>query len=214
MWRSKLAATFREGSIVFVCLFALFFTTEAVPGSIPGPPLAVIRSGTDRAVDILKNRAKDGRSLRERKEEILVIVDDYFDFHEMAKRALGKPWKDQTPENQKEFVRLFKQMLFNAYVDKVDTYAYSKEQVKYETEQLDGKYALVKTNIYGYRDKAVNVDYRMLNQEGSWKVYDVYVEGISLVNNYRQQFNSILSNESFESLLKRMREKVASQSET
>ncbi len=115
---------FIAGLFLWQLLFAL--PAFALPAS---SPLEVIKSGTNRALEILNNKRAQGQSLREKKAEILDIVDDYFDFHEMAKRALGRPWKEQPPEKQKDFVRLFKQLLFNSYVDKVDTYTGSNERV-------------------------------------------------------------------------------------
>lgn len=176
-------------------------------------PLVVIQSGTEKALDILhSSKAGQAPSLKARKGEILKIVDEYFNFHEMAKRALGRPWKEQPPEKQKEFVELFKQLLFNSYVDKVESYTGANERFAYDEEKIEGDYALVKTRVLGYKDSDVRVDYRLRFDGGTWKVYDVVVEGISLVNNYREQFSSILTNESFDSLLKRMRQKVAAQS--
>lgn len=185
----------------------------SIPSSMAAShtPLAVVKSGTDQALEILKTRHATGHvSLRERREEVFGIVDRYFSISEMAKRALGRPWKEQSPEKQKEFVELFKQLLFNTYVDRVDNYAGgSTERVLYDGEMIEGRYALVKTRLVGYRQNDVIVEYRLYEEDGEWKVYDVVVEGISFINNYRQQFNSILASESFEGLLNRMREKVA-----
>jgi len=190
--------------ILFLCLPALVHSAE--------PPVRVIQSGTDRALVILKEtRSGTGTSLRQRKPEILVIIDEYFNFDEMAKRALGRPWKDQSPQGQQEFVKLFKQLLFNTYVDRVDSYTGSNERVVYDGEEVEGEYALVKTRVVGYRDADVQVDYRLRLLAGHWKVYDVIVEGVSLVSNYRSQFNSILASESFDGLLKKMRNKVSEQ---
>ncbi len=195
----------------FFLLFAGFSATD--PGLCAPGPLAVIQSGTDKALEILhSSQSGQAPALRARRGEILRIVDEYFNFHEMAKRALGRPWKDQSPQNQKEFVDLFKQLLFNSYVDKVEAYTGSNERVVYDAEKVEGEYALVKTRVLGYKNADVQVDYRLRAEEGIWKVYDVVVEGISLVNNYREQFSSILANESFDSLLKRMRGKLDEQS--
>lgn len=202
--------------IAFRLLCGLFLLISLMPmeatAKVADNPLRLIRSGTDKALEILRSaQTGQGPSLRARKDEILDIVDDYFDFEEMGKRALGRPWKDQSPAKQKAFVALFKKLLFNTYVDRVETYTGANEQVVYDEEKLEGDYALVTTRITGYKNKDVHVDYRLRLQGGEWKVYDVIVEGISLVNNYRQQFNSILSNESFDSLLHLLEEKVAAQ---
>jgi phospholipid transport system substrate-binding protein len=192
-----------------VPLFFLAFSSTAMAAE---GPLKVIQAGTDQALKILRSvQSGQGPTLRQRKDEILTNVDNYFDFEEMAKRALGRPWKDQSPQKQKEFVALFKQLLFNTYVSRVETYTGSNEQVVYDEQSIEGSYALVTTRVLGYRNKDVRVDYRLRQDRGEWKVYDVAVEGISLVNNYRQQFDSLLTNESFDALLQRLREKVAAQ---
>lgn len=197
-------------------LFLLTLLLLSTPCSMAGShtPMGVVRSGTDQALEILKTRHATGHaSLRERREEVFQIVDRYFSISEMAKRALGRPWKEQSPEKQKEFVELFKQLLFSTYVDRVDNYAGGQAgRVLYDGEMLEGRYALVKTRLVGYRQNDVIVEYRLYGEDGEWKVYDVVVEGISFINNYRQQFNSILANESFDALLNRMREKVVMQS--
>ena len=176
-------------------------------------PLSLIQSGSDRALKMLRSsQTGQAPSLRQQKGEILQIVDEYFNFHEMAKRALGRPWKSQPPEKQQEFVKLFKQLLFNTYINRVETYTGANEKFSYDEERIEGDYALVKTRIMGYKNTDVQVDYRLrLEEDGKWKAYDVVVEGISLVNNYRQQFDSILTGGSFDSLLDRMREKVSAQ---
>jgi len=191
-------------------VFGVFFMTLlllSVPG-FPGAsvsPTSIIKTGTDRALQILKQPRAPGNQVF--RGEIMKIVDEYFNYGEMARRALGRPWKEQSPEKQREFVSLFRQLLFNTYMDKVESYTGGNEKVLYEGEQIEGNYALVKTRIAGVRATDVQVDYKLYVDAGQWQVYDVVVEGISFINNYRQQFNSILTNEPFDNLLARMREK-------
>lgn len=190
----------------------LFWSAPASMAASPGP-MAVVQSGTDRAMEVLKSRRALGNSsLRDRRDEVFKIVDAYFDFEEMARRALGRPWRDQPPEKQRQFVDLFKELLFNTYVDRVDTYRGGNgERVEYDSERIEGRFAQVRTRLVGYRQNDITVEYRLIFSDGAWKVYDVVVEGISFINNYRQQFNAIMTNESFDSLLARMRERVAMQ---
>ncbi len=172
-------------------------------------PLVVIQSGTEKALKILRASQKgEAPALRQRKGEILGIVDEYFNFEEMGKRALGRPWKEQTPQKRQEFSELFKQLLFNTYISRVESYTGSNEQIVYDSEKVDGEYALVKTHVIIQSGKPVEIDYRLQFENGNWKVYDVIVEGISFVENYRSQFASLLANGSFDSLLKKLREKV------
>lgn len=189
----------------------LFLLTPGTMGftATAGSPLALVQSGTDRALQILNEaRSGQGPTLVQRKAEILTIVDEYFSFTEMAKRSLGREWREQSPEKQQEFVRLFKQLLFNTYVSRVDSYTAKDGRVVYEEENIDKDYAVVRAKLQGYRNREVYVEYRLHKEVEGWRAYDVIVEGVSLVDNYRSQFTSILARESFDSLLKQLREKA------
>jgi phospholipid transport system substrate-binding protein len=175
-------------------------------------PLAVIQSGTDRALQIIRASHKgDAPSLRQRRSELLTIVDEYFDFEGMGKTALGRPWKEQSPENRQEFVKLFKQLLFNTYISRIEKLSGTKEKAYYDSEKFQGDYALVKTHMDLESEQNVSLDYRFHLENGQWKVYDVVVEGVSLVENYRSQFASILTGGTFDVLLQKLREKVEQQ---
>lgn len=175
-------------------------------------PLQLIQSGSDRGMRIIKSSLfEGGPSLQQRRDEILVIVDEYFDFSEMAKRALGRPWREISAVQQQEFIKLFKQLLFNTYVRRIETTATPNTSTRYDSEAVDDRYAVVKTRVVGTNQPDVEIEYRLFLSGANWKVYDVVIEGVSLVNNYRQQFSSILNRQSFDSLLQQLREKVAAQ---
>jgi len=175
-------------------------------------PLQLIQSGSDRGLKIIKSSLfEGGPSLQQRRDEILVIVDEYFDFNEMAKRALGRSWKEIPGDKQQEFVKLFKQLLFNTYVRRIETTARPTTSTQYDSETIEDRYAVVKTRVVGTSQPDVAIEYRLFLSAAEWKVYDLVIEGVSLVNNYRQQFSSILNRESFDSLLQQLREKVAAQ---
>ncbi|MFZ2445570.1 MAG: ABC transporter substrate-binding protein [Syntrophobacteraceae bacterium] len=194
---------FRILVICFIFVIAPQWTIAAAPS-----PVAVIQSGTDRALKIIRSSRKgEAPALRLRKAEIFNIVDEYFNFEEMAKRALGRPWKDQSQDKRREFVDLFKQLLFNTYISRVESYTGSNEQILYDSEKIDGDYAVVKTHVVASSQNYL-IEYRLRLVGDEWKAYDVIVEGVSFVDNYRSQFTSILANESFDSLLRKMREKV------
>jgi len=191
-----------------LCVFFLPF--PSANAATPASPLTVVQTGTEQALDILRSsQSEGGPTIRQRRDEILTIVDRYFNFQEMARRSLGRAWRDQPPAKQQEFVRLFKDLLFNTYVSRVETYTSGNEQVVFDRQDIDGNYAVVFTRIVNYRNSDVKVDYRMRLDGGEWKVYDVVVEGISFIDNYRGQFTYILARESFDSLLNRIRERVA-----
>ncbi len=207
----------RHGQILrFAAGFFLLIASVAYPLPIKAAsssPLQLIQSGSDRGLRIIRSSLfEGGPGLQQRRDEILTIVEEYFDFNEMAKRALGRPWKDISPEEQQEFVQLFKQLLFNVYVSRIEATTAPTTSTRYDGETIDGRYALVKTRVTGANQPDFQIDYRLLLNGSEWKVYDVVIEGISLVSNYRQQFGSILNKESFESLLKRMKKKVETQS--
>jgi phospholipid transport system substrate-binding protein len=110
----------------------------------------VIQSGSDRGLGVIKSSLfEGGPSLQQRRDEILSIVEEYFDFQEMSRRALGRPWKGISPEKQQEFVRLFKQLLFNTYVSRIEAVATPTATVGYHGETMEDRFALVKTQVTG-----------------------------------------------------------------
>jgi phospholipid transport system substrate-binding protein len=169
-------------------------------------PMEVIQSGTDKVLTII-HQSKTGQAppLRQNEGEILNVVSSYFNFDEMAKRSLGHPWEQQSPENRQEFAKLFKKLLFNTYVDRMEKY--HDEKTSYDSQKVDDDLAVVKTH-FQHQNESIDIDYMLHKEGGQWKVYDVVVEGISYVHNYRSQFDSILTNQSFDSLLRMLREKV------
>jgi phospholipid transport system substrate-binding protein len=207
LWRFKVGKFIIKSGV----LFLLFVSPQLICAAVTDPsnPMGLIQNGTERAIQILRESQKgQAPSLRQRKDEILDIVGEYFNFEEMAKRALGRPWKDQTADKRKEYVQLFKQLLFNTYINRIEKYTGSNERAYYDSEKLDGEFALVKTHILYQGNNNIQIDYRLHRDQGHWKVYDVVVEGVSFVDNYRGQFASILTNEPFDALLKRLRQKV------
>lgn len=196
--------------VVFLFLLLPWFWSSPVHAQGPGP-MDVIKSGTDRALAVL-NVCRDEESdevRRQKREEIKKIAYDYVDFEEMGRRALGRHWKKLTPAQQDEFLRLFKDLLYFTYIGRVDTYTCGQTQtIAYDEEKILGRYALVKTRV-SYQDQMVPVEYRMIQTDKGWMVYDVVIEGVSYVNNYRKQFDSILVNKPVDDLFAMLRDKVA-----
>lgn len=188
----------------------VFLTYPFLSAKADSPsPLQVIQSGSERGLQIIKSSLfEGGPGLQQRRDEILKIVEEYFDFNELAKRALGRHWKGLAPDKRERYVQLFKQLLFNTYVRRIEASATPTTTIRYERQMIEGRYAVVKTRAVGANQPDVEIDYKLLLSGGQWKVYDVIIEGISLVDNYRQQFSSILDSESFESFLKRLSEKI------
>jgi phospholipid transport system substrate-binding protein len=131
------------------------------------------------------------------------IANETFDFEEMSKRALAKHWQPRTPAERDEFVKLFADLLERAYVSKIENYG--GEKIAYNGDTIDGEAAMVKTKIITKQGTDIPVDYRMLKRGDRWLVYDVVIEGVSLINNYRTQFNKIIQTSSYQALVDRMK---------
>jgi len=180
--------------------------------AIAGPALAAdpmeeIKQTTNRILSIVTNPAlKAPQKIAEKEKLIRQAVDERFDWEEMARRSLATHWANRTPEERKEFVRLFSDLLERTYMKKVEDY--SGEKVLYEGETKDGDYAAVKVKIITKKNQDIPVEYRLRKEGNDWFIYDVSITGVSLVNNYRSQFNSIIMQSSYENLIKRLREKV------
>jgi phospholipid transport system substrate-binding protein len=169
-----------------------------------GVPTDQLRIQIDRVIKAvedpeLKSKASDRRATIRR------IANETFDFNEMSKRALARHWQARTPAEREEFVKLFADLLERAYVSRIENF--SGEKVAYNGDTTDGDVALVRTKIITKQGTDVPVDYRMLKRSDRWYVYDVVIEGVSLINNYRNQFNKIIQTSSYEALVDRMKSK-------
>lgn len=191
---------------VLVALFLLFFSVLPPPRSNAGAPTEQIRMSVDKVQAILKNpQLKSAAKTEERRDQLRQVVSSRFDFAEMARRSLGGQWRRLGPKEQEEFVRLFTGLLERAYIDRIE--AYNDEKFAYVRENLDKNYAEVESRILTGRGEEFSLNYKTYLVNGEWRVYDVVVENISLVNNYRSQFNRIITNSSYEELIRRMKEK-------
>jgi phospholipid transport system substrate-binding protein len=188
----------------FVSLLALLFC-----GALPvqaGAPTEEIRTAIDKGVQILKSAKLDSSKDRAKViNQLREIVYTRFDFEEMAKRSLGSHWRRLSPQQQKEFVTAFTDLLETTYADKIDLY--EGQQVEFVGETIDKNYAEVNTRVVGKNRENYSVDYRLHQTGGKWRIYDVVAENISLVNNYRSQFNRVVVNSSVEELIKRIKQK-------
>lgn len=133
-------------------------------------------------------------------------VDGLFSWEEFSKRALARNWNKRTPEERREFVSLFRRLIADTYMEK--TYQYSGESITYLDEKVEGDYGKVSGTFNTSKGARIPVEYRMIKKGGSWRVYDLYIEGVSLVGNYRSQFNDIISRSSYEELVRRLRSKL------
>jgi phospholipid transport system substrate-binding protein len=177
-----------------------------VAAGVPGDQ---VRQSVDKLLAILKDPQLKGESKKnERRDKLKEVIYQRFDFTEMARRSLGTEWRRRSPEEQREFVKLFTGLLERAYLDNIESY--NGEKFRYLKEQEDNNHAQVDTKITGNKGQEFSVNYRLHNRNGDWKVYDVVIEDISLINNYRSQFNRMLATSSYEELVNRMKGKTLS----
>jgi phospholipid transport system substrate-binding protein len=190
-------------------LIVLAVITIAALAAFLGPPTdspavtEIVRRTVDEVLLLLQDKElkQPARSSR-RRQLIEEAVGRRFDYEEMAKRSLAAHWKTLDQAQRREFVTLFQQLLSNQYAKRIERY--SGEQVKYVKERREGPYAEVQTTIASAKDE-ISVNYRLLNTSGEWRVYDVVIEGVSLVSNYRGQFDRIIRSESYAGLLEKLR---------
>jgi len=172
-----------------------------------GLPTDQIKSTVDKALMVLKDpRLKPTARVKERRDQLRQILFARFDFTEMAKRALGSNWRRRTPQEQEEFVRLFTDVLERTYAEIIESY--SDEKIMYIYERIDGTYADVASKILTSKGDEYSINYKAHLISNEWKVYDVVAENISLVNNYRSQFNRVIANGSYEELVRRLKDKA------
>jgi phospholipid transport system substrate-binding protein len=190
-----------------VLVIALVTLKLSLVSAFPATPLETIKPQVDRALEVLRDPALKAESAKAAKEKkIWAILDSVFDYTELSKRTLAQNWKKFSPDQQKEFIDLFGKLLGNVYMDRIT--AYKDEKVVFgKVTNLSDKTAEVQSEVV-QSSKSIPIHYRMILRDGEWKVYDVVIEGASLVQNYRTQFKEILMNKKPEDLLKQLREKT------
>ena len=147
-------------------------------------------------------------STAERRADIRKVAENLFDFQEMSRRALGPAWDTVSPAEQEEFVHLFTNLVANAYMGKIEQY--TGEPITYQDERVDGDEASVRSRVVTPKGSAVGIEYRLYRTADRWAVYDVNVDGVSLVGSYKAQFNRLLQRGSFAEMLKQLRQKAGS----
>jgi phospholipid transport system substrate-binding protein len=178
----------------------LLFMLSPVHGAWAGPPSDQLRAGVDRVFKILGDPELEGATkAHQRRTAIVIVAREIFDFGEMAKRSLGQHWEQRTLAERGEFVRLFTELIQRSYISKVDQHGAEKMIV--QGEKVDGDYAVVRTTLPLGQGREMPIDYRMHSTDDRWQVYDLSLDGISLVGNYRAQFNKIIRTSSYEALV-------------
>ncbi len=193
----------RMGAMVLVG--ALLVGGSATPAAA-GVPTDQLKGAVERVLKTLDDPALRGETrLGERRAAVRKIANEIFDFTEIAKRSMARHWQPLSEAQRTEFVGLFADLLERSYISKIETYG--GEKIQYTAERADGDFATVSTRIITKNGTEVPVDYRMVKRTDRWLVYDVSIEGVSLVSNYRTQFNKIIQTTSYNELVSKLRTK-------
>lgn len=184
---------------------ALAVGVSAAPAAA-GVPTDQLKGAVERVLRALDDPALKGEArLAERRVAVRKIANEIFDFGEIAKRSMARHWQPLSEAQRTEFVGLFADLLERSYISKIETYG--GEKIQYTAERADGDFATVSTRIVTKNGTEVPVDYRMIKRADRWLVYDVSIEGVSLVSNYRTQFNKIIQTTSYNELVSKLRHK-------
>ena len=171
-----------------------------------GPPADQRQGQGNRVLKILEDpELKKESRIRDRRTAIRQVANDIFDFTEITRRSLGRHWQARTPQEQEEFVGLFGGLLEQSYISKIETY--SGEKIAFLGDSTDGDVAVVRTRVISKQGTEIPIDYRMRGANGRWLAYDVSIEGISLIGNYRTQFDRVIQKSSYQELAKALRAK-------
>ena len=190
--------------MLLIGAFLLLYSFNAYAES----PIVEIKSTVDQAIQILTDPQLRGESKKqERRKRLRDAIFVRFDFQEMAQRSLGAHWQRRTPEEQAEFIKVFSALLEQTYVDNIESY--NNEKFIYTNERIDGRYAEVGSKMRNAKGEEFSINYKLHRVGEDWRVYDLVVENVSLVNNYRSQFNRILTSSTYDELVLKIKAKLS-----
>jgi len=184
------------GLMIHLSMVSVCFAGSAITSQLKGTIDQVIKIVKDEA---LKN------DQQARRAALRKTIDERFNYRQMVMRSLAKNWDARSDQERQEFIALFKSLLENSYAKKLE--AYRDEKINYLDEIIKGKYALIKTEVVR-RSSTLGVDYKLIQENGDWKVYDFVIEGVSMVRNYRSQFTKIIRRDSYEVLVQKLTDKI------
>jgi len=191
--------------LLLLPLAGLVALAAAAPAAA-GPPTDQLKGAIERVLSTIENPALKGEGkVMDRRREVRKIANDIFDFGEISRRSLARHWQGLSDRDREEFIVLFGDLLERSYVSRIEQYG--GEKIQYAAEKVEGDLAVVSSRIIAKGGTEVPVDYRMLRRGDRWLVYDVSIEGVSLVANYRTQFNKIIQTSSYKDLVKKMKAK-------
>ncbi len=198
------------GKIIFGIFVGILFLLLSSSFMMAAEPRNLIMETLDRGLSILKDPSLNvSEKIQERRQKYFEEISPIIDFEEMSKRVLSQHWDKRSPEEKREFVKLFTELLLNNYIEKI--YNCSQEEIVCLGEKLKNNCSKVKIKFITNKGKDIKVNFCLLYKQGKWKIYDMIVKGISLIKHYRRQFNSILVKSSYEELFQKLKEKIAKQ---
>ena len=190
-----------------ICLIVIGLMASLAMGSVSFAGSEItgkLKITIDKVIAIVKdeNLRNDKQS---RRAALRKTIDERFDYRQMVMRSLAKNWDLRSDQEREQFILLFKSLLENSYANKLESYSY--EKIDYLGEVIKGKYALVKTEVVR-PSSAIAVDYKLIQENGDWQVYDFVIEGVSMIRNYRSQFTKIIRKDSYEVLVQKLTDKI------
>ncbi len=182
----------------------LVLCAVALPVNVYASVTDDVKKVVDEVVRIVSSKEmKKPQNEGKRRAELKKAIGAIFDYGEMAQLSMGANWRSRTPAEKKEFVQLFETLLENSYAGKIESY--NNEKIVYLKESVDGDHAEVKSKVITARGEQYSLDYRLKKEGNKWMVYDVVIEGVSLVANYRSQFNRVIQTQGYPELVKKLR---------
>jgi phospholipid transport system substrate-binding protein len=185
-------------ALLMVCL-------AGAPEGAAGPLTDQFKGDLERVLSAIEETGKNGMDASRRHDAIRSVAEPMFDWREMASRSLGVHWQARSEAERTEFVDLFRDLIQRSYITQVERY--TGEPVRFTGEKVDGNLGLVNTRVVTRQSKEVPIDYRLLNRDGRWRVYDVLVEGVSLIGNFRTQFDKVIRTSGYAELVQRLKAK-------
>jgi len=184
------------GLMIYLSMVSVCFADSEIQSQLKGT--------IDKVIEIVKDEALKNDQ-QARRAALRKTIDERFNYRQMVMRSLAKNWDARSDQERREFIALFKSLLENSYANKLE--AYRDEKINYLDEIIKGKYALIKTEV-ARRSSTIRVDYKLIEENGNWQVYDFVIEGVSMVRNYRSQFTKIIRNDSYEVLVQKLTDKI------
>ncbi len=194
--------------LVLVCIVTLQIFILITSATAVNVPTTEVKSTIEAILDTLRDKNLSRPAKKEdRRNKIRTLIKERFDFDEMAQRALATHWEKRTPAEKKEFTSIFSELLEASYIGKIE--AYTDEKITYDKELVrdDGKFGAVNTTIVT-KNVNIPIDYKVMLKGNKWLVYDVSIEGVSLISTYRTQYNKIIVKESYTKLVEKMKSKL------